>query len=99
MVTFVFTSLKRRRTDALSTSIVVIDCKDPNKIDLTVKVYLDTPEGNAEAEATFEEWVQQAAGEAFAIEDKVGQREILDAALENGYYEVGEGFIAITHAR
>lgn len=72
-------------------AVLVIDCKkaDDPQFD-AIAAFSDDKEGNAEAEALFEEWVREAGGENFTDED-------MDTALENGLYEIGEGYIAITH--
>ena len=79
-------------------AVIVIDCKDKETMGFEhVKAFEDTPEGNQQAEATFCEWVEQAAGDVLSIEDVAGRKQFLNDRLEDGYYEVGDGFIAILH--
>lgn len=71
--------------------VLVIDCKvatDPQFEQ--IKAFSDDKVGNAAAENLFREWVQAASPEPISKED-------MDTLLDNGLYEVGEGYIAITH--
>jgi len=52
----------------------------------------DTPEGNRDAEATFRAWVRKAKG------DEEVSGEDMDAYLDVGICEVGEGAIVIVHS-
>ncbi len=75
-------------------TVNVIDCKKAEDFAVEgLKSYPDTPEGNKAAEATFREWVKEAADPSNPLSD-----EDLEAAVEDGMFEVGEGFIAITHS-
>lgn len=73
-------------------AVLVIDCtKADDPAFEHIAAFSDDKEGNAEAEALFEEWVRSAADPASFTEED------MDTALENGLYEVGEGYIALTH--
>ena len=52
----------------------------------------DTPDGNKDAEATFQAWVRKAKG------DEEESDEEMDACLDDGICEVGEGAIVIVHS-
>lgn len=75
-------------------TVNVIDCKKAEDFAVEgLKSFPDTPEGNKAAEALFVEWVKQSADPA-----NLPSEEDLEAALEDGIFEIGEGFIAITHS-
>jgi hypothetical protein len=79
-------------------AVIVIDCKDKETMAFEhVKAFPETPEGNEKAEDLFREWVSEAAQSELAIEDVAGRKQFLSDRLEDGYYEVGDGYIAILH--
>ena len=70
-------------------TVNVIDCTNTEDFAVQqVRSFPENDEGNANAEALFKEWVAEAGGD----EDD------LPAALDDGKFEIGEGFIAITHS-
>jgi len=73
-------------------AVIVIDCRDTETHAFSnVAAYPDTPEGNREAETTFALWVEQAAGDVPVLIDTI------EAAKDEGVYEIGDGYIAILH--
>lgn len=82
-------------------AVIVIDCTDKETVNISAcKAFPETKEGNEEAEVLFKNWVIEASCNDDFNEDVTPideQNEILDNALSNGLYEVGEGYIAIMH--
>ena len=79
-------------------AIIVIDCRDKETLNFhQVKAFPETLEGNKAAEACFVDRVSEMARDLLAIEDKAGREEFLGHCLDNGYYEVGDVFVAILH--
>lgn len=73
------------------TALTVIDCTDAAEFDVqAVKTYPDTIAGQDAAKECFAEWMRDSAANPEEITD-----EQVDAAWEDGKYEVGEGFIAV----
>ena len=71
-------------------AVIVIDCRGKETYNFdSVKAFPDTPEGNEQAESLFREWVKSILAEA--------SEESIRVALEDGLYEVGDGYIAILH--
>jgi len=77
-------------------TVVVIEFKNVENYEIEgCKVFPETATGNAEAEALFEEWVRSAQP-AHADHDPDGEQ--MQIYITDGYYEVGEGVILITHS-
>lgn len=74
--------------------IVVLDCRSASPFEPNhVRAYKDTPKGRELAEKVFREWVEDARGDRDEEDDKDESFD-LDAVVDEGYYEMGEGFIA-----
>ena len=77
--------------DPIST-VNVIDVRDPlNMGIMAMKSFPDNDEGNKAAEAIFREWVTEQHAHEVSEEDMQG-------AIDDGYFEIGIGYIVIVHS-
>lgn len=83
--------------------VMVIDCTDKENVNFdSIKAFPDTTEGNKKAEKIFRELVKEASyNHAVNCGDpKMSEAtdEDIDMMLDDGIYELGDGYIAITHS-
>ena len=73
-------------------TVNVLSVSDSSTFSVTgCKSFTDDETGNDEAEALFIKWSEEAAGRKLTVEEA-------EQALEDGVFEIDEGFIAIVHS-
>jgi len=72
-------------------TVNVIEVLDGNNFNVaSLRSYPDTPEGNQAAEKVFRQLVEQTGDD--------DNKADLDSLVEDGYCEIGSGFIALVHS-
>lgn len=75
-------------------AVIVLDVGDYSRGQINaVLAFTDDKEGNAEAEAFFRDWAKEAKGE---WKEEVSEED-MNAYLDDGHCDVGEGGILILH--